>query len=191
MRVCRSAAHAVSYSIETKFTYSGNVDDAIKYLALNGSEVRGVQAAAAAHAKCCPMKLSRAIKALKECEQWEPHLASIRAAAATEPPAAGTAAAAATGDAPKQLEMATPRSLRTDIASRANRLGDGRPYGSHGNTWGEYREGHKIGSSVVAAVGVVTRANAAKAAARLQEAGVHISESTLHGSKGGARQDTK
>eukprot|EP00966_Prymnesium_polylepis_P320688 7377063-Prymnesium_polylepis.1 len=88
-----SAASAVSYSTETNFTkYPGNVDDAIKFLALNGSEARGAQAKAAAHADCCPMKLSRAITALKDCEQWEAHLASVRAAAAAEPPAAGTAA---------------------------------------------------------------------------------------------------
>jgi hypothetical protein len=177
MLVCRSAASAVSYSTETKFTkYPGNVDDAIKYLALNGAEARGAQAKAARETECCPMALSRAIAALKACEQWEAHVESIRAAAA---PAAATAAAAPTG-APKELDMATPRTLRSQIVSGTDRLGDGRPYGSHGNSWGEYREGHKIGSTAVAAVGVVTRANAAKAAARLKEAGVHVSETTLY-----------
>eukprot|EP00966_Prymnesium_polylepis_P150544 3477440-Prymnesium_polylepis.1 len=56
--------------------------------------------------------------------------------------------------------MPTPTSLGIQIKSAANRLGDGRPYGNQGNTWGEYREGFKISTDAVAKVGVVTRANA-------------------------------
>lgn len=67
---------------------------------------------------------------------------------------------------------------RTDRA-KADRLGDGRPYGNKGNSWGEYREGHKIATAAIAATGRVTRANAAAASARLAEAGVQISRSTL------------
>ena len=75
--------------------------------------------------------------------------------------------------------MPTPNSLGAQITRQANRLGDGRPYGSKGNSWGEYREGHKIATAAIAAAGRVTRANAAAASARLAEAGVQISRSTL------------
>eukprot|EP00966_Prymnesium_polylepis_P306287 7077752-Prymnesium_polylepis.1 len=75
--------------------------------------------------------------------------------------------------------MPTPNSLGAQIARGANRLGDGRPYGSKGNSWGEYREGHKIATTAIAAAGPVTRANSIAASARLAEAGVQISRSTL------------
>eukprot|EP00966_Prymnesium_polylepis_P320890 7377242-Prymnesium_polylepis.1 len=55
----RRAATDVTYTAETQITqYPGSVDDAIKYMALNGSEARGAQAKAAGEARCCPMKLS-------------------------------------------------------------------------------------------------------------------------------------
>ena len=115
----------------------------------------------------CKMKLSRCIQELKESGQWEEHCADLLGHAQRMNACTPTAEAPAAAE----LEMATPRSLGAAIASGAIRLGDGRPYGGHGNTWGEYREGHKIGSAAVAKVGVVTRANAKKASERLAEAG--------------------
>ena len=58
-------------------------------------------------------------------------------------------------------------------------MGDGRPYGSKGNSWGENREGHKIATAAIAAAGRVSRANSTAASARLAEAGVQINRSTL------------
>eukprot|EP00966_Prymnesium_polylepis_P193254 4479310-Prymnesium_polylepis.1 len=75
--------------------------------------------------------------------------------------------------------MPTPNSLGVQIVRGATRLGDGRPYGSHGNSWGGYREGWKIATKALAATGRVTRANAEAASARLAEAGVKISRSSL------------
>jgi hypothetical protein len=128
--VCRRSAevcYAETASKQSKFP--GNPDDAIVYLATRG----GSQAQAAREAQCCPMKLNRAISALKDCGVWETHIAEIRSRAAAPP--------SATSEKKRQgeLEMPSPKSLGAQISRGANRLGDGRPYGSKGNSWGEYR----------------------------------------------------
>ena len=152
--------------------HKGTPDEAITYML-----VHKVKAAEACRkVDFCKMKLSRCIQELKESGQWEEHCADLLGHAQRMNACTPTAEAPAAAE----LEMATPRSLGAAIASGASRLGDGRPYGGHGNTWGEYREGHKIGSAAVAKVGVVTRANAKKASERLAEAGVHISETVLY-----------
>jgi len=144
--------------------HKGTADDGIKHLALNG----GSQAAAARAVDCCEMALGRAIKQLKASGMWDDHIADLRESLQPSP------SKRKTGD--RELEMPTPGSLGVQIKLGANRLGDGRPYGTKGNSWGEYREGSKIGSAALAAAGV-TRENARRVSARLAAAGVKISAS--------------
>ena len=167
--MCRSSTAVVSYTegtlVKTKQTSNEQVDAAIRHWVLHG----GSQAAACRATECDPMRLSRTIADLKSAELLDDHIADIKASAAALEEAG-----------PKPLvDMPTPRSLGAKIQSGANRIGDGRPYGSKGNSWGEYREGHKIGTSAIANPGPVTRAKAEAAAARLQEAGVQIGARTL------------
>lgn len=154
-------------AVRIKQARGDEVDAALRHLALNG----GSQAKACSATGCLPMQLSRAIKALRDAGQYDEHMRDIK-----------TAAAQATGvtvsPAPL-IDMPTPRSLGGQIKSGANRLGDGRPYGSNGNSWGEYREAHKIGTSAIASSGPVTRAKAEAAAERLKQAGVSIGSTTL------------
>ena len=105
--------------------HSGTVDDGIKHVVLNG----GSQAGAARTVDCCPMALSRAISALKDAGARDEHVADIV-----------TAASPAGGRQKGLLDMPSPGSLGQQIKGGATRLGDGRPYGGKGNTWGEYRE---------------------------------------------------
>jgi hypothetical protein len=151
----------------TKITkYSGTVDEAIEYLVVHG----GSQAAAAREKDCDPVALCRTIIRLKDADAWDDHVIDIMKRSNVEP---------ATSGQKRDLDMPTPKSLGKQIKAGANRLGDGRPYCSKGNTWGEYREGLKIGSAAVAAAGGSV-ANAVAASERLAEAGVHIGKSTLH-----------
>eukprot|EP00966_Prymnesium_polylepis_P257967 5958953-Prymnesium_polylepis.1 len=134
----------------------------MRYWVING----GSQAKACSETGCCPMRLGRAIKDLKSAELFDAHIADIRAAAL--------------GEGPKPLvDMPTPGSLGMKIQAGANRPGDGRPYGSKGNSWGEYREGHKIATSAIANAAPVTRAKAEAAAQKLLDAGVRINPETL------------
>ena len=117
-----------------------------------------------------PVALCRTIIRLKDADAWDDHVIDIMKRSNVEP---------ATSGQKRDLDMPTPKSLSKQIKAGANRLGDGRPYCSKGNTWGEYREGLKIGSAAVAAAGGSV-ANAVAASERLAEAGVHIGKSTLH-----------
>ena len=107
----------------------GSPDDAVKWLVQHG----GTQSDAARKTGCCPMALSRAIRALKDQGAWEAHVADVRATLDL-----------AEAPAEKDLDLPSPKSLGAQIKSGATRLGDGRPYMGKGGTWGEYREGHKM-----------------------------------------------
>lgn len=160
------ASYAETTALKAKQSSSDQVDAAMRHWVLNG----GSYAAACRATGCHEMALGRAIKALKTAGLYDDHIRDIRASAA--------ALGEEGGPAPL-VDMPTPRSLGAKIQAGVNRIGDGRPYGSKGNSWGEYREGHKIGTSAIASPGPVTRAKAEAAAERLKEAGVQISASTL------------
>ena len=136
--------------------HEGTADDAIRRMVLYGE----TQATAARTADCCPMMLSRAIKGLKEAGMWEEHAADVLAAAVPVSPSKATKGSAT-------IDMPTPASLAAQIKAGTDRLGDGRPYGNSGHSWGEYREGWKIATSAIAKAGPVTRANAEAASAKL------------------------
>jgi len=162
----RSSTALSSYAETKQFNinqYSGTVDAAIEHFVREG----GAQAAAARAVDCCPVALHRAINKMKEAGVWDDHMADIRAGA--EP----------SGKKKPELDMPTPGALARQIKAGANRLGDGRPYGSKGNTWGEWREGTKIATAAIAAAGV-TVPIAKRASARLAEAGVVIGKTTLY-----------
>ena len=154
--------------------HKGTVDQGIEHLLVHGLDlVHGGQAAAARAIDCCPVALNRAIKRLKDAGAWEEHASDVLQTYRRANPDKSLAASGK-----RVLKMPTPRSLGKQIKEGANRLGDGRPYGGKGNTWGERREGHKIATNAIAAAGV-TVANAAVASERLAEAGVRISTRTL------------
>ena len=161
-------------------SWTGSADDGIEHFVLHG----GSQAAAASAVDCCPKALNRAIADLKKEEAWDAHVADIlaRKKESSTGNSAGSSGSQAADDSARkrELEMPTPNSLGKQIKSSATRLGDGRPYGSKGNSWGEYREGHKIGTAAVKEAGI-TMANAMRASARLAEAGVRIGTRTPAG----------
>ncbi len=144
-------------------SHSGTTDEAIEYFVLHGCSQR----AAADKTDCCVVALGRAITALKEGGSWDEHVMDIHGRA--KQPAVGQK---------RELDMPTPTSLGKQIKAGTNRLGDGRPYGGKGNTWGEYREGHKIATSAIATAGV-SKPNAQAASSRLAAAGVSIGKTTL------------
>jgi hypothetical protein len=157
----------MSYTEPTRMRlHEGTVDEAIEHYVLHG----GTQTDAA-NGRCDAGQLSRAIKALKEANAWDDHVADIISRRGAEKPEGSREK--------RELEMPTPRSLGKMIKSAPDRLGDGRPYGSKGNTWKEYREGHKLATSAVAEAGV-SIPHAKRASARLAEAGIHIGKTVLY-----------
>eukprot|EP00966_Prymnesium_polylepis_P173171 4005380-Prymnesium_polylepis.1 len=129
-------------------------------------------AKAARKADCCPMALSRAISRLKDAKVYETHMDELRARHAQQ-------LTDSMQTRTRKLEMASPSSLGKQIKSGATRLRDGRPYGGKGNSWGEYREGWKIGTQAIRDIGEhFTQADAREASEKLEAAGVHIGART-------------
>jgi hypothetical protein len=127
------------------------------------------RSAAAAAKDCCPIALGRAIKRLKDAGVWDDHVTDIQSRAPVMVQIADE------GGSKRELEMPTPNALSKKVKAGASRLGDGRPYGGKGNTWGEYRECWKIGTAAVADAGVSV------ANAMCMCGGVRHSENDEHG----------